>query len=108
MNEKHLRSIILKYIYSETGWGNPLQPGCEFEDLYLDEIDNHPDGKIRVVFRYRFDEDGFSQYDKSHTLEGTVVIDTAGTILESTLEETYTGPATTYNRYESQSNEDSS
>ena len=74
----------------------------------MDEVERLPDDTIRVVFHYRFDEDGFSQYDKSHTLEGTVVIDTAGTILESTLEETYTGPATTYNRYESQSNEDSS
>lgn len=74
----------------------------------MDEVERLPDDTIRVVFHYRFDEDGFSQYDKSHTLEGTVVIDTAGTILESTLEETYTSPATTYNRYESQSNEDSS
>jgi hypothetical protein len=65
----------------------------------LDEIDRLSDGKNRVVFRYRFDEDGFSQYDKSHELEGMIVIDAAGMILESALEETYTGPATTYDRY---------
>ncbi|MHA2353844.1 MAG: hypothetical protein ACXADC_01610 [Candidatus Thorarchaeota archaeon] len=99
MNEENLRSLILDYIHSETGWGNPLQPYSEFEDLYLDEIERLPDDKIRVVFRYRFDEDGFSQYDKSHTLEGMVMVDKTGVILESKLEETYTGPATVYDRY---------
>ncbi len=99
MNEENLRSIILAYVHAETGWGNPLQPGCEFEDLFLDEIEQLPDGKVRVAFRYNFDEDGFSQYDKSHGLEGMILIDEAGVILESTLEETYTGPATVYDRY---------
>ena len=99
MNEEKLRSIILNFIHSETGWGNPLRPGCEFEDLFLNEIERLPDGRIRVVFRYVFDEDGFSQYDKGHVLEGMVLIDKAGGILESTLEETYTGPATVYDRY---------
>lgn len=91
MEEPAVRVIILDFIHTETGWGNPLRPRCEFEDLYLDEIERLPDDKIRVVFRYDFDEDGFSQYSKLHVLEGLVVIDTSGTILESSLKEVYTG-----------------
>lgn len=103
MEDSDIKTIILDFIHSETGWGNPLKPQCEFGDLFLDEIGTLPDDKVKVTFRYRFDEDGFSQYDKSHTLEGEVTIDSAGAILESTLEETYTGPATTYDPYRPQS-----
>ncbi|MHA1137595.1 MAG: hypothetical protein ACTSSE_14010 [Candidatus Thorarchaeota archaeon] len=60
MKELDLNKIVLDFIHSETGWGNPLRPGCEFADLYLDEIEKLPGDRIRVVFRYRFDEDGFS------------------------------------------------
>jgi hypothetical protein len=91
MKEVDLTRIILDYVHSETGWGNPLRPRCEFEDLYLDEIERLPDDTIRVVFRYAFDEDGFSQYSKVHGLEGLIVIDTSGNILESKLKEVYTG-----------------
>jgi hypothetical protein len=44
---------------------------------------------------------------KFHSLKGTVVIDTTGAFLESTIEETYTGPATTCTLYKFQSNKDS-
>ncbi|MGY5873898.1 MAG: hypothetical protein RTV72_16750 [Candidatus Thorarchaeota archaeon] len=103
MNNEDLKNIIFDFIHSKTEWGNPLRPGCEFADLYLDEIERLPDDRTRVSFRYRFDEDGFSQYDKSHTLEGSVVIASTGIILESTLEETYTGPATTFDPYRPES-----
>ena len=106
MNEEQLKSIILNYIHAETGWGDPLQPYSEFEDFFLLEIERLPDDKTRVVFKYRFDEDGFSMYDKTHTLEGTALIDSSGTLIESTLEETYTGPATVFDPYKSQAKED--
>ncbi|MFW9843579.1 MAG: hypothetical protein ACFFEV_03295 [Candidatus Thorarchaeota archaeon] len=91
MKDIDLNKIILDLVHSETGWGNPLRPRCEFEDIYLDEIERLPEDKIRVVFRYLFDEDGFSQYDKTHGLEGQVIMGTSGRILESSLKEVYTG-----------------
>ena len=103
MKEKDLRKIILNLVHSETGWGDPLRPQCEFEDLYLDEPENLADDRTRVTFRYYFDEDGFSQYDKGHVIEGTVVVDTTGAIIEYTLEQTHKGPATLLDRYKPQS-----
>jgi hypothetical protein len=99
MEEADLNSIILNFIHSKTGWGKPLRPRCEFEDLYLDEIDRLPEDKIKVSFRYFFDEDGFSQYDKTHGLEGGVVINATGDILESTLKEVHTGVAANRDPY---------
>lgn len=101
MEKEQLTSIILDFIHSETGWGTPLRPLCEFEDLFLDAAKTISDGKIKVTFRYHFNEDGFSQYDKTHILEGAVVISTSGAVLDFTLEETYTGPATTNDPYSS-------
>lgn len=103
MKEIELTTIILDFIHTETGWGNPLRPHCEFEDLKLREIERLPDDQIRVKFRYHFDEDGFSQYDKTHVLDGRLVVGTTGRILESTLEETHTGPATNFDAYVSKS-----
>ncbi|MFW9927654.1 MAG: hypothetical protein ACFFDM_12965 [Candidatus Thorarchaeota archaeon] len=99
MTKKKLESIILDYIHVETGWGNPLRPYCEFEDLIILEIIQQPEGLSEVVVKYRFDEDGFSQYDKSHTLEGRFVISSSGEVVKVELEETYTGPATVYDPY---------
>ncbi len=99
MDESDIRRIILDFIHSETGWGDPLRPYCEFEDLFLDEPESLEDNGTRVTFRYTFDEDGFSQYPKSHHLEGMIAIDVTGKIVESTLEETYTGPACVLDPY---------
>ena len=99
MKDFDLNKIILDFVHSETGWGNPLRPGCEFEDLFLDEPEKLEGDRLRVTFRYSFDEDGFSQYPKDHRLEGMVVIDATGKIVESKLEETFTGPATTMDPY---------
>jgi hypothetical protein len=93
MKEADLNPIILDFVHSETGWGTPLRPHCEFEDLYLDEIERLPEDKVKVTFKYLFDEDGFSQYDKTHALEGAVVFDSSGSILESSLKEVHTGVA---------------
>ena len=103
MKETDLSNLILDFIHTETGWGNPLRPHCEFEELYLDEIERLPDDKVKVSFRYLFDEDGFSQYDKTHGLEGVVVIDSSGGILESSLKEVHTGVAANHDPYGSQS-----
>ena len=88
MKDVDLNKIFLDFVHSETGWGNPLRPQCEFEDLYLDDPEKLSNDKTRVTFRYYFDEDGFSQYDKGHKLEGMIVVDATGKIVESTLEET--------------------
>ena len=103
MKAEDLRRIILDFVHSETGWGNPLRPQCEFEDLFLDEPEELEDNRIRVTFRYSFDEDGFSHYPKDHLLEGMVVVNTDGDIVESKLEETFTGPATTMDPYKPKS-----
>jgi hypothetical protein len=103
MKEVEINTIILDIVHSETGWGNPLRPRCEFEDFYLDEIERLLDDKVKVSFRYLFDEDGFSQYDKTHGLEGVVVIDSSGSILESTLKEIFTGVAANREPYRPQS-----
>jgi len=99
MDALNIRKIILDFVHAETGWGNPLRPYCEFEDLFLDDPEKLEDNMIRITFRYSFDEDGFSQYPKGHHLEGMVVVDATGKIVESTLEETYTGPACVLDPY---------
>ncbi|NHJ05106.1 MAG: hypothetical protein EAX90_09795 [Candidatus Heimdallarchaeota archaeon] len=101
IDKEELYSIILDFIHTETGWGNPLKPYCEYEGLFFREIEQQEDGSIKANVKYTFDEDGFSQYDKSHHLEGQIIISPDKTILSSSLEETYTGPATTEDPYRS-------
>ncbi len=91
--------MILDHIHEVTGWGNPLRPYCEDEFLKLVEVVEHPDGLREVLVRYTFNEDGFSQYDKSHQLEGRFMISPNLEIVSAKLEETYTGPATTNDPY---------
>ncbi|MFX0102535.1 MAG: hypothetical protein ACFFCS_23410 [Candidatus Hodarchaeota archaeon] len=93
MEDEKIRSIILDFVHSETGWGNPLRPHCEFEDMYIREREELPDGGVFIKFQYNFDEDGFSQYDKTHVLMGTIKINKDGKRLEASLEETHTGVA---------------
>lgn len=99
MTGNSLETIILDFIHLETGWGNPLRPYCEFEDLFILEIMEQSEDVMVVVIRYRFDEDGFSQYDKSHTIEGRITVSRGGEIVKAELEETYTGPATVLDPY---------
>jgi len=88
-----IRQILLDRIHDETGWGKPLRPYCEFEDLYNQGILNYPDGSFQVSFRYIFDEDGFSQYDKNHVLDGKIIFSCNYDILSFGLEEVVTGIA---------------
>ena len=107
MTEKSLESIILDYIHTETGWGNPLQPGCEFEDLKIVKINELSRDVKEVIVEYWFDEDGFSQYDKTHELKGRFEVSSDGEIIKAELEETFTGPATTQKPYKSSAASDS-
>jgi len=71
-----LHEITLHYIHIETGLGAPLVPRCEFEDLIVKEVKQMDLAKFQVDFTYHFDEDGFSQYDKTHVFEGSLSFST--------------------------------
>lgn len=98
-SHERIKDLILMFVHKETGWGDPLKPQCEFDDLYLRETKMIDEEKISVRFEYHFDEDGFSQYPRNHILEGEVIMDEAGSILSFKLEETYTGPASVQDPY---------
>ncbi len=104
MKDNKIRGIILNFVHTETGWGNPLRPHCEIENLYLRETTELPEGNLKVEFQYNFDEDGWSQYDKTHVLMGMVIIDAGGKLCESTLKETHTGIAAICKPYNSNNN----
>ena len=76
MKEADINSIILDFVHSETGWGTPLRPHCEL--------------------------DGFSQYDKTHVLDGDVIINVSGKISEFELKEIHTGVAANISLYTKQ------
>ena len=89
----------MDFIHQETGWGNPLRPRCEFEDLYILTEEVQEDKSIVITIKYNFDEDGFSMYDKTHTLQGTFTITSDEKISEWFLEETETGVAAVRDPY---------
>ncbi len=94
MSLKQIEEKLLEDIHLKTGWGNPLRPHCEIEDLTIKDLKEKNKGTQILNFQYIFDEDGFSQYDKTHVLEGTAIITSKGTILKIELEEIHTGVAT--------------
>ena len=106
MEEVDCNAIILDFLHSETGWGNPLRPNCEFEELTLSEIERLLDDKIRVTFRYHFDEDDFSQYDKTQVLDGEVTIEVSGEISKFSLKEIHTGVAANITPYTKKESKD--
>lgn len=99
MNQNQIKKKLLELIHSKTGWGDPLRPHCECEDLYIRNIQDYPDGKHIVTFRYIFDEDGFSQYDKTHVFDGNLTI-TSENLFKLEIEEIHAGVAT-IRRYKS-------
>ena len=92
MNENQIKEKLLELIHSKTGWGNPLRSHCEIEDLYIQTIQEFPDGKQIATFRYIFDEDGFSQYDKTHVFDGSLTI-ASGNFIKIEMEEVHAGVA---------------
>ena len=94
-----IHKIILDFIHEETGYANPLEPYSGFEELDIVSQESLPDKKLHVIFNYFFDEDGFSQYDKSHRLTGEMTIDENGDITDSFLTETHTGVAANLDTY---------
>ena len=91
MSLKQIEEKLLEDIHLKTGWGNPLRPHCEIEDLTIKDLKEKNDETQIFNFQYIFDEDGFSQYDKTHILEGTAIITSKGTFLNINLEEIHTG-----------------
>ena len=94
MSLKQIEEKLLERIHQKTGWGNPLRPHCEIEDLSIKDVTEKKDETQILNFQYIFDEDGFSQYDKTHVLKGIARISSRGTILKIELEEIHTGVAT--------------
>ena len=83
----------MRYIRDETGWGNPLKPECEIEELTVMEMKELHDGSISASFEYLFNEDGLSKNDRSHILVGSVLIGPYGRLIEKQLKETHRGVA---------------
>ncbi|MFW9851174.1 MAG: hypothetical protein ACFFF4_18760 [Candidatus Thorarchaeota archaeon] len=103
MSELSLEKIILDYIHAETGWGNPLLAGCESEYFKIVNVVQLPGGIREVAAIYQFDEDGFSQYDRGHGLEGKFTVSRDGEIIQAELKEVYTGPGTVQDAYKPRS-----
>jgi hypothetical protein len=93
INLENYEKLILDFIHEETGYANPLEPRVSFEDLYIQEIKTQKDESISTSFKYIFDEDGFSMYDKRHILKGEIHFSKTKKILSWHLEETDTGVA---------------
>ena len=90
---EEVKNIILEYIHEETGWGQPLQPHYELEELTIMEMVEERDGTRSVTFEYTFNEDGFTKNDKTHILVGNVTIGPTGKLLQKQLKETHSGVA---------------
>lgn len=88
------KTIILRFIREQSGLDAPGD--YQFEDLYIDSDEGHPDGNCTIRFRYWFDQDGFSQYDKTIGFEGYVTLDADGQIQASNLQVTHIGVAAHY------------
>ena len=85
---------ILRFVREQSGLDAPGD--YQFEDLYIDTDEEHPGGNRTIRFRYVFDEDGFSQYDKTTSFEGFVTLDVDSHILTSNLKVTDIGVAAHY------------
>ncbi|MFX0093016.1 MAG: tetratricopeptide repeat protein, partial [Candidatus Hodarchaeota archaeon] len=88
-----LETILLEFIHKDSGCGKPRIPHCHFEDLNLERIEEYSDGVRMIIFNYMFDEDGFSQYDKTIGFKGWAKIDTNGKLVEKELKVVHIGVA---------------
>ena len=89
-----IETIILRFVRKRSGLGAP--GAYQFEDLYIDSSKKLADGNRTIRFRYWFDQDGFSQYDKTIGFEGCVTLDVDLTMRASHLEVTHIGVAAQY------------
>ena len=92
MKKSQIEKRLLESLHEETGWGNPLRPHCECETIYIRNITELSDGTQIVDFRYIFDEDGWSQYDKTHVFDGTITL-TSGSVIDLEIEHIHGGIA---------------
>jgi hypothetical protein len=80
---KELERIALRIAREKSGLEVPGE--SEFENLYIDDVQEQKNGNRTVFFRYVFDQDGFSQYDKTISFKGQMVVDTELRVIESNL-----------------------
>ena len=85
---------ILHFVRKRSGLGAP--GAYQFEDLYVDSDEKQPDNSRTIRFRYWFDQDGFSQYDKTIGFEGCVTLDASLHVHASHLKVTHIGVAAQY------------
>ncbi|MCK4665345.1 hypothetical protein KAU33_01265 [Candidatus Dependentiae bacterium] len=74
MEKEEIEKVIIDYMHQETGFGPKLRDHCEFEELHINDLTTQKDGIVIIEFRYDFDADGFSQYDKTILFSGRVKI----------------------------------
>jgi hypothetical protein len=74
-----LFTSLAKELHQASGDGAP--EFCQFDTIFLDDIQDLPDGGKSYRIQYLFDKDGFSMYDKTATYEGTVILDAAGKLI---------------------------
>ncbi|MHA1503073.1 MAG: C45 family autoproteolytic acyltransferase/hydrolase [Candidatus Heimdallarchaeota archaeon] len=82
-----ITKIIIDFIEKETGYTKENTFGISFHELFIRSQEELDDKTIKITFENHFEEDGFSQYPKTHILEGYVVIDEKGNIHDWSLEE---------------------
>ena len=97
---------VIEFIRKETGYTKEATFGVGFDEFTVKSQEELNEGRIKIIFKYFFEEDGFSQYPKNHELEGFFILDKIGKIQDWVLEEVYTGPATTLGPYKQQENKE--
>ena len=94
IKKAELHALIVGYVRERA---QLEAPGfCEFEDLHIQSRTKGADGSLTIRFQYVFDEDGFSQYDKTTTFEGFLTLDSENEIVAADLQVTAMGVAGHY------------
>ena len=98
MSDRHgppeaLGGALLDEIRRLTGFASP-QSGYEDETVEFISSEPGTGDTLRVRFRYRYDEDPASQYDRTFYLGGEAVCDRAGHLCDLRLWREHIGEAT--------------
>ncbi len=99
LSEQEITKTIIDFIRQETGYTKEATFGIGYDEFTVKSREELEKGSIKVIFKHFFEEDGFSQYPKTHELEGFFVLDKEGKILDWLIEEIYTGPGSTLGPY---------